>query len=162
MLVFLTPLMTAAIALQGPPPAGIDETMIQWPDESALADGFGADLAKGAEGCVVRAENREKAAEVLRRAGLALSDRSRHDEKSFTLYTRPERRFDRLIYHYFRVGEAICPKGPCLSSYGARIELPVDSSGRSLPARALNDPDRTTLALFEAAEAIADRCGRAE
>ena len=128
-------------------------------EEQRLADSFGLPLPAGSEGCVTRPENRERVAAVLRHAGFALSARSRESDKSFTLYTEPQRSFDRLIYHYVQVFDALCMSGPCLSSYAARIELPFREDGTAQPGAAVNDPDRVTLAVFEAVEAIGTACG---
>jgi hypothetical protein len=154
MLLFLLA-MTGALQ----PAAGEAERGVAWPDERLLADGFGLPLPDGSEGCVTRPENRERVAAVLRQAGLALSPRSRQTDRSFAFYTEPQRRFDRLIYHYVQVSEALCASGPCLVGSAARIELPVGEDGTTLPARALNDPDRVTLAVFDAIEAIGTQCG---
>lgn len=154
MLLFLLA-MTGAV--QVAPATG--EREVQWPEEQSLADGFGVPLPAGSEGCVTRPENRERVAAVLRQAGFTLSARSRRSDQSFTIYTEPQRRFDRLIYHYVQVFDALCMSGPCLSSYAARIELPVGEDGTTQPAQAVNDPDRVTLALFEALETVGTRCG---
>ena len=142
-----------------PARAEVPAERVQWPEEQSLADFFGLPLPEGSEGCVTRPENRERLAAVLRQAGFAPSARSRQSDRSFTLYTEPQRRFDRLIYQYVQVFDALCVGGPCLSSYAARIELPVGEDGTTRPDAAVNDPDRVTLALFEALEAIGTACG---
>jgi hypothetical protein len=153
---FLLALMAALQPAAAEAPAQRDVPLLE---EQRLADSFTLPLPAGAEGCVTRPENRERVAAVLRQAGFTLSARSRESDRSFTLYTEPKRRFDRLIYHYVQVFDALCASGPCLSSYAARIELPVGEDGTTQPDGAINDPDRVTLALFEAVEGIGTACG---
>ena len=165
---WVAPTVAASFVAQAAPPvqaepaaAVIDEAAIQWPEEWAIEDGYGRDLSQGPEGCVTRTENREHIAQLLTGRGFSISPRSRFGDKFFVFYTRPQRHHDRLVYHYFKLSEAICVPGRCLSSAAARIELPLGGDGRSRPQQAVNDPDRTTLALFEAAEAIGESCSRA-
>jgi hypothetical protein len=148
----------AALAAVQAPPAPAAPPVPAWPDERRLADHFGRGLAARAEGCVGSEDNRERVAEVLRKAGHAISPRSWRRGKAFTIYTEPKLHFGRLIYHYASVGDAMCLTGLCMTGYAAKIELPVAADGRTVPQRALNDPDRTTLAVFEEMEKIAERC----
>lgn len=135
-----------------------------WAFERDLAVSESLRIAIQPESCLERADNRQFLAERVRALGLSPGRRSVNARQALNLVTEPQRHSDRLIYHYLSIGSALCaPMGeanyPCLNAYAARIEAPVGPDGQPMSRGALNDPDRTTLALMAAAREIARRCG---
>lgn len=135
-----------------------------WPFERNLAVHQGFSITGDAGECVRRPDNRQFVIEQLRLLGLTRGPRSEERAGALVVITEPQRQLDRISYHYLSIGSALCtpferPNYPCLTVYAARIEVPVGADGAPLLRQALNDPDRTTVALIEVARAVASRCG---
>lgn len=135
-----------------------------YPFERRLGVSQSISITGDAGGCVRRQDNRRFVTEQLRALGLTRGPRSEESAEALVIVTEPQRQLDRIAYHYLSIGSALCtpfdrPNYPCLSVYAARIEAPVGPDGAPLPGRALNDPDRTTVALLDLARAVAVRCG---
>lgn len=135
-----------------------------WPVELNQAVSHSFRIAGEAEDCLARPGGAQLIAERVRALGLVEGPRSEQSRRVIRMVSEPRPVGDRLVYHYLSIGAALCtPFGeanyPCLSVYSARVEAPVAPGGGPDMRLAINDPDRTTVALVEAARDLARTCG---